>query len=261
MQKPCAQLRNFRFPATARLYTLIICLSANGDSSYRDATSVARLVTEQFGSQVLILSDNAHRRFDVPPGVQVHVLKDKADCLDQIDKYVRTLPGQAELLFVLSAHGFSKMASASHRSTELNGRTEYVRVHGTPLFDYELFPALYDHMRQDTRSLCLVDTCHSGTMLDLEYLSKNGGEHFQRSKQILQPRPLSVCISACDDEELAGEDVSLYGGWGGKLVCQFLDYVGRQQVPIEVLAFHRYVFQTFQQQSSQRSRPILSYNI
>jgi hypothetical protein len=145
----------------------------------------------------------------------------------------------------------------------LNGRSECVLLRGVPIYDHELFTALYEHMSLETRSLCLIDTCHSGTMLDLEYLSSDGGKQFSRSLTPLIRRPLSVCISACDDSEFAGEDISTYGGWGGKLVCRYLDYVSAQRVPgpLDIPAFHASVYRAFTHQRSQRSRPILSYNM
>jgi hypothetical protein len=259
---PHSILSNFQFPVSTRVHTLILCLSANGNSSYRDAVSVAGLMSERFGSTVSILSDRALTS-TVPMGTAVHILKDKSDCLDKINTYIRGLPSGAELLFVLSAHGYSKRATKTRCGKELNDRSEYVLLQGVPIFDYELFTSLYGKMSPDTRSLCLIDTCHSGTMLDLEYLSSDGGAQFRRSWTPLTKRPLSVCISACDDDELAGEDISTYGGWGGKLVCQYLDYVSAQKTPgpLNVLAFHNSVFRTFTQQASQRSRPILSYNM
>jgi hypothetical protein len=259
---PHACIRNFRFSATGEMCTLIVCLSANGDSSYRDAASVARLMTQKFESSVIIMCDSPRQTFDVPKSVTIMVLKDRNDCLRQIETYVRQLAPASELLFVLSAHGYSRAASGCRRVTELNGRSEYVTINGVPIYDYELFTALYGQMRKETQSLCLIDTCHSGTMLDLEYISTDGGSQFTRSKQtLIHHRPLSVCISACDDNELSGEDISVYGGWGGKLICRFLDYVQEHTGTLDVLAFHRSVFTVFIHQQHQRSRPIISYNM
>jgi hypothetical protein len=255
-------IKSFQFPQSKLVYTLIVCLSANGSSSYRDASAVARLMRLQFASNVRILSDFAYN-FDLPDGVDVHILVDKADCLQQIENYVDGLPHAADLLFVISAHGYSSRATTSRMAYELNGRSEYVRLHTQPVYDYELFKALYQKMAPDTRSFCLVDTCHSGTMLDLEYLSRDGGLLFTRSRTPLLRRPISVCISACDDNELAGEDISQFAGWGGKLICQFLDYASSRASigPLHIPKFHQHVFATFCRQVAQGSRPVLSYNM
>jgi hypothetical protein len=97
-------------------------------------------------------------------------------------------------------------------------------------------------------------------MLDLEYLSTDG-KKFIRSKTELKSRPRSVCISACADDELAGEDVSDYAGWGGKLTCQFVDYLDRSNNGIiDISKFYHQVRSTFDSQRLQKSHPIISYN-
>jgi hypothetical protein len=56
--------------------------------------------------------------------------------------------------------------------------------------DAELFTALYSRMHDSIKSVCFIDTCHSGTMLDLEYMSNNGVT-FHRS-QIFEDPTMSV---------------------------------------------------------------------
>jgi hypothetical protein len=261
------EVKSFLFPSstTSTIHTLILCLSANGDSSYRDAESMARLMTDRFQSQVTILSDSPNRRFrsvEELHSVRIHIVRRKEDCIKHIRDVVSSLPEHSDLLFLVSGHGYSVSATGVHKQQELNGRSECLHVGRTILYDYELFEALYTQMRMDTKSLCLVDTCHSGTMLDLEYISFDGGLTVRRSFQRLCLRPFSVCISACADSEVAGEDISDYNGWGGKLVCRYLDYVNNIQTgSFSVYDFFTDTFRSFQGQSSQRSRPVLSFNL
>jgi hypothetical protein len=132
-------------------------------------------------------------------------------------------------------------------------------VGGQVTFDHELFDALYSRMRTEVVSLCLIDTCHSGTMLDLEYISTDGIK-FVRSAKPQVIRPFSVSISACSDFELAGEDISVYAGWGGKLMCQFMDYLNVKESGIHILSFYSQVRKVFMHQAMQASHPIISYN-
>ena len=222
---------------------------------------MARIMVERFRAHVTILSDHPRRPFKtVSDLIRVHIVKNKDDCVHTIREVVGLLPEMSNLLFFISAHGYSQPAIGIHRDRELNGRSEYLKLGGMNLYDYELFSALYDNMRSDTRSLCLVDTCHSGTMLDLEYVSTDGGKTFKRSRQVLTNRPWSVCISACGDAESTGEDVSSYGGWGGKLAAQYFDFLETQRGPFNVHAFFTQVFVLFQRQCLQRTSPVLSYN-
>jgi hypothetical protein len=187
----------------------------------------------------------------------VVALQTSKDLLEQLQVYVSTIAPRSCLLFTMSSHGYSTVVPA-RSGVELNGRSEYVTVGHDRVFDTQLFQALYGTMRQDTISLCLVDTCHSGTMLDLEYISTDG-TRFVRSGTPLTSRPLSVCISACNDDEQAGEDVSDFGGWGGKLTCAFLDQMKTSTFSIAV--FYRKILVDFTTQRYQASHPILSINV
>ena len=254
-------IRSFIFPSR-HVHTLILCLPANGDSSYRDSENMARLMTERFKSRVTILTDKP-QRFSrlLSDNVCIYGIFNKEECIHYIGQTVTQLTPGSDLLFLVSAHGYSVPAIGVHKDRELNGRTECLHIRNTILYDYELFYALYDGMAMDTQSLCLIDTCHSGTMLDLEYLSVDGGTSFRRSRQPLTHRPLSVCISACSDSEQAGEDISNYGGWGGKLACQYFDFVSKESnTSFNVYDFFTLVYGRFSQQLSQRSRPVISYN-
>ena len=92
---------------------------------------------------------------------------------------------------------------------------------------------------------CLVDTCHSGTMLDFECP--------------VTPRARAFAVSACSDQETAGEDISDFGGWGGKLCAQFFDYLGAEpEHQFDMLKFHAKAAAVFARQPMQRSTAVLS---
>lgn len=247
-------VHTLRFP-TKQLHVLCIALAANGTSSYRDATNLARLCHAQWGAHVTIVSD----RPIVTTVAHVIVISSAAALLTGIRTTVRhAAKTNSDLLFTISAHGYSTVVP-DRRMYELNGRTEYISVNTERVYDYELFAAFYDDMPNDTVSVCLIDTCHSGTMLDLEYISYDGGHTCQRSKTPLRQRPHSICISACNDNELAGEDVGQFGGWGGKLTCHFTDYVNTHDL-FDVVAFYKQIYTAFTEQREQASHPLLSYN-
>ena len=42
------------------------------------------------------------------------------------------------------------------------------------VLDNDIRDSFYKNMNDDCMSLCLIDTCHSGTMLDLPYYSYDG---------------------------------------------------------------------------------------
>lgn len=234
------------------LLVINVALEANGTSSYRDALAISELTKSKWGARNIIITD-APGMFKCP----VLVTKSKKEFVSALKNSISTCKEQC-VLFTLSSHGYSTVIPDRVKN-ELNGRSEFIKVGADRVLDYELFEAFYGCMGNNVQSLCLIDTCHSGTMLDLEYLSTDG-EKFIRSKTELKSRPHSVCISACSDHELAGEDVSDYAGWGGKLTCQFVDFLNQSGSFIDIKKFYRQVHRAFTSQRVQRSHPIISYN-
>lgn len=229
-----------KFPQRNKLLTIIVALHANGNSSYRDATNLRRLFNEKWGDngKQIVITD----RQSFENGLYV---KNKTEFLPLLTRVVETHSKEYDILFTISAHGYSA------------GEDEYIRVGSDVIMDRDIRDAFYDEMDVSCNSLCLVDTCHSGTMLDLPWQSTDG--HVFRKNEEKDAKNLtqnSYCISACNDNELAGEDISNYGGWGGKLVCLFLDYYKSQRIDIE--KFYKHVFRTFTSQSGQKSHPIIS---
>jgi hypothetical protein len=256
-----ANIQSVVFPVRSSVHLIAIALLANGLSSYRDASSIARISIMKWKARVTIITDRPDKLTLGPlrPSIEVCGVQNARELLSTIDSCVAKLPKVSSLLFTISAHGYNTIVP-ERVAMEMNGCSDYIMVGNEKVFDHQLFEALYGKMSDGIDSLCLIDTCHSGTMLDLEYLSSDG-KLFSRSKLAAKPRPFSVCISACNDQELAGEDISDYGGWGGKLGCQFMDYLQRTSSrTFRVLEFYMHIWRIFTSQVSQSSHPIISYN-
>lgn len=226
------------FPTSKQCTVIIVALTANGESSYRDAKHISELTSKKWNGTQHIISD----RKMVPGCILV---SNKLELLKEIT-YLVSRSMDADILFCISAHGYS------------NSKDQYLRVGSDIVLDHELRFAFYETMNPNILSLCLIDTCHSGSMMDLPYCSRNGTTF---EKDILSfPGTIpsnSYCISACSDSELAGEDISDSYGWGGKLICKFLDYLNAHD-SINIFEFYQHVLAVFSRQSEQRSHPILS---
>jgi hypothetical protein len=255
------KIENFNIQLTRTTHLVIVALHANGASSYRDASAFTRICAKKFGMvHMTIITDCMKKLDNYDPACTIHEVDTKKGLLNTISKQSSMILPCSDMLFVLSAHGYSKRyVPRVHQ--ELNGRSEYIRIRGECVLDIELFSSLYDHMHIGVKSWCIVDTCHSGTMLDEEYITMDGGKSIKRSRTPLRKRPQSICISACGDSELAGEDVSDYGGWGGKLVCQVLDALYSHRGDV-IHPYHVFtsIYSTFANQKTQRSHPVLGYN-
>jgi hypothetical protein len=218
-----------------------VCLLANGMSSYRDVKNIVKLTKEKWNSTNIILSDNT--------SFFKEAIEIKNNFLPTLENIVGKYSKTHDILFTISAHGYNM-----YNKNEIDNTDEYIIVRGNKIFDHHIRNSFYKKMHKDCLSLCLIDTCHSGTMLDLPWYSRDG-KTIKRIDQKLIIRPQSYCISACSDNELAGEDISDFGGWGGKLICIFLDYL---KDDFNILDFYQFVHKKFTSQRLQRSHPILS---
>jgi hypothetical protein len=207
------------------LFLIVLSCSANGNSSYRDATNLNAFCKLKWNSESLLLSDKGNLS--------------KRELFCAIEDTVKRESVQKDILFVISSHGY------------VHGSHEFIKFKGSTIMDTEIRDCFYSNMDDSCLSLCLIDTCHSGSMMDLPYRF-DGKTHsvFQDDYPI---KPNSICISACSEQETAGEDISSFGGWGGKLVCQFLDFYSN-----DLLLFYHIVSEIFKNQKNQISHPILS---
>lgn len=233
------------FPSR-KVLVIAVSLAANGTSSYRDANNIIKISKEKWEAETLILTDNTKNIKG--PSVKI---KNKNHFLSTLEEQAKKYSKTYDILFTISAHGYSRRGS-----NEVDNRDEYIRVNGQHVLDHEIRNSFYKNMDDSCLSLCLVDTCHSGTMLDLPWASMDG-KNFKKTEQKLIIKTNSFCISACNDTELAGEDISDFGGWGGKLVCIFLDYFNKNN-NIDIVKFYIFVSKKFSSQKYQRSHPILS---
>jgi hypothetical protein len=183
------------------------------------------------------------------------VIRNKNHLLSRLRKLFLSFSSSDSSLFVLCSHGYS-CTNRNRIHLELNGKSEFIRLRGERIYDFELLNVV--HSLRSKSHLSLIDTCHSGTMLDLMYCMRN--HSICRAKVPETKHGSGVSISACSDNETTGEDISDYGGWGGKLVGHFLDYLNMHDNPIfHPSLFYSYIYDTFSKQEDQRTHPVLCY--
>jgi hypothetical protein len=243
--------------ARDRVSVIFVALSANGASSYRDAHSVVKLCSARWqvvGCDILTDRPELIPTTDLPKRVRVHRVASNQSLTTTLSNTLRGAPGDSKILFCISSHGY--IATTSHAPHEVSGYSEYVRVGSESFFDFELTKLLAECTPRTCTLFALLDTCHSGTLIDMPFLSTDGVSMRQANCERGMPMP-GVCISACSDTELNGEDISDYGGWGGKLMCAFLDSLATNST-VAWLGLYQHVRTVFTAQRSQRSHPVFS---
>jgi hypothetical protein len=164
-----------------------------------------------------------HNRRVSPPQVQrITIISSKIDFLQRLRSYASTLKLDHNHLFVLSCHGYS--GPLDRRQSESDGRNEYIHVMGQTVLDDELFDHLVQHVPTQSTLYTIVDTCSSGTMLDLPYRIDSNGNITNENKLNCKGGQV-YCWSACNDHQSDPDDLSTRYGYSGGLSAYVLDHV------------------------------------
>jgi hypothetical protein len=113
-------------------------------------------------------------------------------------------------ILCLSSHGYA------------NGDKNYITWNGIKVTDQQFHDILTNNIHPNLHCLSLIDTCQSGTMLNLNYQTKDliSYKPENLSNSILN----IVCIGAVDDNEYDQDDISDFG-YGGGLTSSFIDFI------------------------------------
>ena len=126
---------------------------------------------------------------------------------------------ELELLFMsISGHGYQQK---DQDNDELDGMDEYIRVNGQVLLDDQLRSLIIEKIPKRCTFIGLCDTCHSGSMFDLDY-DFNGTKWTHATHR---PRVSRNCLSlgACLDEQLDNCDIGETVGFGGSLTVHVIE--------------------------------------
>ena len=121
--------------------------------------------------------------------------------------------GFGSLWFQYSGHGYY---FKDQNGDELDGMDEcIVTCDNYAILDDEFRANLVNKLRSDAKLFCIMDCCHSGTMLDLRYkYNKNGNKSVVENN--VKPTCNIIALSGCrDDQESA--DAKFEEGWAGAL--------------------------------------------
>lgn len=142
----------------------------------------------------------------ISPFPSAHPLKDYQMHFSSFSKQVQK--GDVVVLMI-SGHGYQKH---SVDGKEADGLDEYISYSGGGIIEDGQFRQFIEQMlpHEPERIVCLIDTCHSGTMIDLD--------------QIICPHPHTKLISlaACQDQQLDSCDLTTIG-FGGALTVHLLE--------------------------------------
>lgn len=134
----------------------------------------------------------------------------------RFQSFVSNIKDNDKTFICISGHGYQKY---SQKSEEKDSMDEYISFGEGLITDNLLYDMLINKLKDKcNRIVCLADTCHSGTMFDLDEKKSNKRNVFS--------------ISACLDNQLDSCDISNVG-FGGSLTVHLLDIPNSLKILLE----------------------------
>lgn len=195
-----------------------------GGSCIRDLYNIANAVPLDFVQSHVFthatLLETIKKRF--PSGSYFHT--HSRDPLRAFSEIVDQLVGSGILFVVISGHGY-QIRDVS--GDEIDGYDEHIRIRGIPILDDALRECFIDNLPTTMSFVGVTDTCHSGTMFDLDY-SWNGRNWTRARKCAIkrlkdEENITAVSIAACRDSQLENCDVGETVGFGGALCVHLIE--------------------------------------
>lgn len=144
----------------------------------------------------------------------------------------------------MSSHGYA------------NNDKNYIMWNDNKITDQQFNDVLSNNMLKTLHCLSLIDTCQSGTMLNLNYQTKDF--ILYKSENLSNSVLDIVCIGAVDDNEYDQDDISCFG-YGGGLTSSFVDFIHINSFDVKSIKIFFIYYKN--RISSLNHHPILSVNI
>jgi metacaspase-1 len=166
----------------------------------RDARNMEEFLKDLDFENIKVLTDEDPRDLDKLTWSGI-VMAIHRLCVESWEKNLATV------FFHYSGHGRQVRETLGHEKDGLNEGIVPIdyNVHGTITDD--VLNTLFTTFNPSTRIVCVFDCCHSSTILDLPFNWTNGvlNSDSQDSKASNRNGPDIVCLSACQDSQIAGE--------------------------------------------------------
>lgn len=135
----------------------------------------------------------------------------KQNILDGIEWLVEDAEDGDELFFYFAGHGLQQEDTGSLKGDdddderlEDDHQDECIVAIDGEILDDELYAKMVENLKKGVRLIAVIDACHSGTILDLAYVEKEG-----ELEEVTNPRKDSeadvVLISGSKDDQTSGE--------------------------------------------------------
>lgn len=163
-----------------------------------------------FTSRRLTLGQRS--KFAIPRvSINFHTFNKKQQLVTQLKKLCNR-----RLFVLISGHG-GQIPDIG--GDELDGKDEYIPTNFGHLLDDELTTLFTSNQKQ---VICVVDTCHSGSMIDLNYIYADG--EWKKNTSSETKKEDVYYIGACHDHQVAYCGIGDILGYGGNLTISLIEH-------------------------------------
>jgi hypothetical protein len=202
-------------PVTANSVIHVLLIEADnmrnlGGSCLRDVVNIDYYVnefskqTQILRSQTLVLSIDNDSKIQSKFTTKNNIIFDKLNNYKSaFEKFTNNVNPNDYVIVLVSGHGYQTTSRTNEETDRLD---EYIAYSGGIIIDNELNQLLVSKLSKTKRTFCLGDTCHSGTLFDINNTVPN-----------------VYSLSGCLDNQLSSCDIGYNAGFGGSLTVQLLD--------------------------------------
>ncbi len=167
-------------------------------------------------SNIKLLSDDSNN------------LPTKKNILDSLRYMLNKAKSGDQCFFSYSGHGFQ---TSNIDGSEIDGRDEcLLSCKLEKIADDELKSVINNNLKKGVKLFCLMDCCHSGTILDLRYNYKYttlNRDFFENKKETI-PQGDVIMISGCMDKQYS-MDAYIKNTYQGAMTNSFLENISKSK--------------------------------
>jgi hypothetical protein len=264
--------RKSLFPNPKNKKIAIIILNiANLPSAISDGKHLATLFESYLKFDHLYIFINQsdpslEREWSLKSNLTYTVCDTSTILIEYVSKTLKSIDDNADVIITLSSHGY---ANGSHNYFYFNNNLKScleTESNNGMIDDIQLHCVILNNLSSTVRCLILIDTCQSGTMMNLPYstlqinnllgyLETSSNSNLEDHLETTSNK-MVVCISATNDYQGDSDDISDLGFDGG-LSASFIDYFDKEDTSKTIIDFYNYHCQRVNPTGIQ---PVLSYN-
>ncbi|KAG4948282.1 hypothetical protein JHK86_041521 [Glycine max] len=173
-----------------------------------------------------------------------NLIPTKKNILDSLNWLVKDCQSEDSLVFYFSGHGLQQ--PEDRKGDEIDGLDETICpvdfLREGMITDNEINSIIVQPLKQGVTLHAIIDACHSGTTLDLLYLCKkekgswkwkdNKPPHSKETMTTQTNGGLAICLSACEDGQMAADTAAFDGNRFNGLVTYLFSQIIRDNPEI-----------------------------